>query len=463
MAKESPNNAPKELTKKHLARLEKENRQKKFLMYGIIAIVVIIVAVIAFGVLNNTVLKDAKPVAKVGNTTITVKQFEDRVRYDRYQQINSFQSYATSYFASFFQSQLISMQNQLDSYLQFGSDTLDQMINENATVQKAKSMGINVTDQEVEDYIQSQLQYYPSGTPTAQTPTVTITYYPTSTLSALQKTLTAVTATPTETVVVTPTNTVSSEELTSTAEGTPAASETPTATIEVPTETPTVVASSTETATITPTPTEYTLAGYKDLYATIVANTIQNAGFNEQELRDYVRTVLYEQKVYEQVAAKIAPEQDMVWARHIVVGDKTTADEVETNIQKSIPWDTLATQYSTDTNTNGTGGDLGWLTKGVEGNTAFDDVAWAQKIGTISDPVKIDTGYEIIQVLGHEKRQLTSDELTAAQKAAYQQFIDSAKTELKVTKYDVWASVVPSDPTIPAQYRIDTSSSTTNP
>jgi len=68
-----------------------------------------------------------------------------------------------------------------------------------------------------------------------------------------------------------------------------------------------------------------------------------------------------------------------------------------------------------------------------------------------------DYGYHIIQVLGHEKRQLTSDELATAQKAAYQQYITDAKTELGTKKYDVWAQVVPAEPTIPAANRIDTS------
>ena len=78
------------------------------------------------------------------------------------------------------------------------------------------------------------------------------------------------------------------------------------------------------------------------------------------------------------------------------------------------------------------------------------------KVGAISDPVKSDYGYHIIEVLGHEKRQLTSDEMTTAQQNAYNQFITDAKTALGVTKYDIWASVVPADPTIPTEYRIST-------
>ncbi len=86
----------------------------------------------------------------------------------------------------------------------------------------------------------------------------------------------------------------------------------------------------------------------------------------------------------------------------------------------------------------------------------FEDAAWPMQVGAISDPVKTDYGYHIIQVLGHETRQLTSDELTTAQKSAYQQFVTDAKAALKITKYDIWASVVPQVPTIPAEYRIST-------
>jgi parvulin-like peptidyl-prolyl isomerase len=462
MGKESFDKTPKELTKKHLARVEKENRQKKILVYGIIAIGIIIVCLIVYGVLNTTVLKDSKPVAKVGNTTITVKQFEDRVRYERYQQVQTFETYASSYFASFFQSQLLSMQNSLDSYVQFGSDTLDQMISEAALLQKAKSMGITVTDEEVENYIQSQLQYYPSGTPTAAVPTATITYYPTSTLSDLQKSLTAHTPTPTEMLTATPEETQAADITGTPADvnGTPAdTTAEATTTPEEPTATATEETTATETATITPTPTEYTYAGYQNLYSTIVANTVANASFSETELREYIRTYLIEQKISDQVNATVEPEQDMVWARHILVSTEDEANDIETKLKNGESWSELAATYSTDTSNNTNDGDLGWFAKGTM-VSEFEDAAWSLKVGEISAPVKTDYGYHIIQVLGHEKRQLTADELTTAQKAAYQQFTTDAKAELTIKKYDIWASVVPSEPTIPDEYRITSTSGT---
>ncbi len=152
MAKISSEKSIKEFSKRHLAKIEQEKRSKKILLYGITVIIVIVVGLITYGILYNTILKDSLPVAKVGKITISVKQFEDRVSYERYRSVQTFETYASSYFASFFQTQLLSLQNSLDSYVQFGSTTLDQMIAEAALVQKAQSMGITVTDAELENF-----------------------------------------------------------------------------------------------------------------------------------------------------------------------------------------------------------------------------------------------------------------------------------------------------------------------
>jgi peptidyl-prolyl cis-trans isomerase D len=462
MAKESSTKSPKTLTKKHLARIEKEKRQNRILTIGIITIIAAIAILVLFAMFSTQINKffketftDSRPVAKIGDTTITVKQFDDRVSYERYQLVSTFTTYASSYFASFFQSQLLQVQNELDNYVQFGSDTLDKMIGEQALILKAKEMGITVTDAEVEKEIEENLSYFPNGTPTATLASPTITYYPTNTLSSIQNTLTYKTPTaipPSETPTITETP----------GAGTPTAGPLGTTTVEptLPTETvvptATVNLTPTETETPAPTATVYTKAGYDAFYSTIVANLSTNAGFSDQELREYVRTVLYERKVFAEVSKTVAVEQDMVWARHILVADEATANEVLAKLKAGGDWNALAAQYSTDTSNNTTGGDLGWFAKGTM-VSAFETSAWALKVGEISAPIKTDYGYHIIQVLGHEKRQLTADELSTAQNAAYQKFIDDAKTEFIVTKYDIWASNVPTTPAIPDSLRISAS------
>ncbi len=439
----------KSLSKKHLARIEKERRQNKILTIGTISIVAIVAVILIFSVYQANISKWYKetfvynrPAAKVGDTVITVQQFDHRVKYERYQLVSTFITYASSYFASFFQSQLYQVQNELDDTLQFGSDVLDKMISEQALVLKAKQMGITVTDEEVEAEIQANLEYYPSGTPTTPAPSATITYYPTNTLNAVQNTLTYKTPTP-----LPPTETPLSAEAQQTLD---AAAATETATI---TETPAEDLTPTETPLPSPTATVFTYNAYTNLYSTVVAGIQTNSDLTETELREYIRNILYQRKVYAQLASSVSPDQDMVWARHILVADEATAKDILTKLQAGEDWNTLCMNYSTDTSNNTMGGDLGWFTKGTM-VSEFEDASWALKIGAYSEPVKTDYGYHIIQVLGHEKRQLTADQLSTVQSAAYSKFIEDAKIEFGVTKYDIWAKNIPTTPAIPEEYRI---------
>ncbi len=59
-------------------------------------------------------------------------------------------------------------------------------------------------------------------------------------------------------------------------------------------------------------------------------------------------------------------------------------------------WNTLAKQ-SDDTGSKDTGGSVGWVSKG-QLVTPYDEAARKLKIGEISDPVKSDFGYHVIQV-----------------------------------------------------------------
>jgi len=102
----------KETTKKHLARLEKERRQRRILYLSLIGVVVLVVGIIGYGALYQNVLQYNKLVAKVGNQTITLGQFQAEVRFERYlrvsqyDQINSSPLYA-QFYASYLQ-QIIS-------------------------------------------------------------------------------------------------------------------------------------------------------------------------------------------------------------------------------------------------------------------------------------------------------------------------------------------------------------------
>jgi parvulin-like peptidyl-prolyl isomerase len=439
MAKENTENKPKPTTKKHEARLAREKRQKR-LVTGIVGgVLVVVIVLVAYGILYNEVFKKNQAVAKVGNTKITVEQFVKRVQYERLSYVESFTQYAASGYASLFQSYLLEMQNTLDNYVQFGSDVLDKMIDEAVLSAKAKELGITITDEEIEKELERGFGFFPNGTPTP-TATVEVVYLPTSTLSAEQLAIVTITPTPSPEPTETP-------EPTATTGPTDAVTETPAADL---TATATIEPTATE---IPPTPTPYTREGFESLYKTMLTNISSQFPYTEADFREYVTALLLNQKMYDYVTKDIPRDQEMVWARHILVATEEEAKTVLNRLNAGEDFAAVAAEVSTDTSNSTSGGDLGWFTRG-QMVPAFEDAAFSLEIGQLSDPIQTDYGYHIIQVLGREVRTLTDEQLDTVKSYYFRKFIDDAKAEMTIKKYDIWAENVPSTPAIPEQYRI---------
>ena len=428
MAKE-PNQ--KVITKKHLARLEKERLQQRYLMIGSIVVIVLVVAIVVYGILDQTVIKAQRPVAKVGSQSITTSAFQKEVRFQRTQKIDQLKSYMSDPFImQVYGSYITQLGGQLADTASMGQSVLDSMIEDAVIAQEAKKLGITLTEAEVDKGVQEAFGFYENGTPT---PTITTTPYNTPTLSALQETLVPPTAIPTETAVPTeaPTATGNPPTATATATSTPAVTETPSA-----------------TATITPTPTPFTKQGYENRVSTFTAN-LKPVGYTQADLRGLIRRQLLRQKVVEAVTKDLGTSADMVWARHILVEKEEDAKKVLDELKAGGNFAELAKQYSTDTSNKDQGGDLGWFTKG-QMVPEFEDAAFALKPGEISQPVKTTFGYHIIQSLGHETRPLDETKLQEAKQKAYTDWLTNAKKELKAETLDTWTSVVPTEPAIPA-------------
>ncbi len=437
MAKENEINKPRPASKKHEARLARENRQKKIMVTIVIGILAVVVLLVGYGILYNQVIKQNRPVAQVDTTKITVDQFEKRVQYERLSYVDSFTNYAASGYAQFFESYLLEMQNSLDNYIQFGSDVLDKMINEAVIEAKAKELGITISEEEIDKELERGFGFFPEGTPTPET-IEEFTFKPTSTLSAQQLAIITITPTP-------------SPEPTLTLE--PTATDSP---AEEATATPDVVVTATSEPTATqipPTATPYTREGFESLYKTMMTNINDQFNYSDADFREYVRALLLNQKVFDHVTKDITRDQDMVWARHILVETEEEAKAVLDRLNAGEDFGVVAAEVSVDTSNSASGGDLGWFTQGqmVE---EFDKAAFTLEIGKLSEPIQTEFGFHIIQVLGHEIRELTDEQLETYKNQVYYKFIEDAKAEMTIKKNDVWAEVVPSTPAIPTQYRI---------
>lgn len=424
------------VTKKHLARQQRERLQNRYILITSIAIIVIVVGLIGYGVVQQYVLTPQQPVAKVGSKVITTKQFQTYARYERVQWIQQYQYYQQleSLFGSD-QSSLSYIQQieaQINAQLDpttLGQNTIDYLVANQIIQLEADSRGISVSQAEVDKQLQDYMGYYPEGTPTTAP---TSAFVPTSTLNPTQIALVPPTATalPTATQTPTPVITVTQQ---ATASPTPTTVITPTATIPGPTSTP------------LPTPTPYTLSEYQTNLKQYLTTINSAASLSETDLRWVFTMQLLRQKVYDAITADISRQQDQVWARHIVVTDQTQAQSIYDRLANSEDFVTVATEvYSGTANTI----DLGWFGTGTLDANA-EQIVWALQIGQISQPIQTTSGWEIYQVLGHEVRTLSDSELDTLKQTTFQTWIDQQKTAQNAQIFDIWQTRVPTNPTIP--------------
>ncbi len=425
---------PKNVTKKHLARIERERRQNRLLIIATAVVAVLIVGVIGYGFLYNSVIMQNQPVAKVDNQSVSTHDWQIEVRYQRFALIRQYNQYYQLYAAFGMdpstQPVLQQIQSSLSDTTTLGSQVLDQMINDIVIRDEAAKLGITVTAQEIDQAMQDAFAFYPNGSPT---PTITPTPWLTPTLNPTE--LYLVTATPTPTVTPTPTETPL-PTLTPTPQVTPTLTAVPSVT---PTETP--------TATSTP----YTQAGYATAVQSFMSGAVTEGvtGFSQADLRKIFELQLYSQKVEANVTKDIADVQDQVWARHIVVSDQAAAAAALNLLRSGEDWTKVCADTSTDTATKDTGGDMGWFPKGIQ-DAAIDNVAFSLKVGETSDPIQTASGWEIIQVIGHQVRPVDANTLQQLKTNAFQSWLTSAKANYTITKYDYWSQRVPIEPTLPA-------------
>jgi peptidyl-prolyl cis-trans isomerase D len=425
MAKDKPT---KIVSKKHLARLERERRQTRLITSIALGIVVVIVALIGYGILNETYLKARQPIVTVNGDSVNLHEFQVRVRTARQQYIDQYMQYYQ--FAqmfgidpttdSTFSQTLTQIQTQLDTPSQVGQQVIDGITNDLLIRQYAKANGIVVTEADVEKAIQDAYGFFPNGTPT---PTITGTPLAYPTWSATQFAL----MTPTIAATLSPSLT------------------------PAPTQTLDLTATITPVPSLTPTATPYTLDGFQNSYKEGLIH-YSKLGMTETDFRKiFFESNLYRQRVSDIITANVAHEQEQVWARHILVADETTAQSIREQLLAGADFATLAAANSIDTGTKDKGGDLGWFGKGKM-FAEFETAAFSQQVGEIGQPVQTTSGWHIIQVLGHEIRPLTDTEFKNAVAAAFNQWLTDQRTGANVVISDTWTTNTPNQPSLQSAF-----------
>lgn len=425
-------NTPKIVSKKHIARLERERRQVNLIRGIAIAGIVIVAGLLAYGYLRLNVFALREPVAKVNGVTITIGEWQERVKFQRAQMLNAYNQYSF-YQQSFgfdYSQQLQQITSTLDSPELLGQQVIDQMTDEILIRQEAEKRGITVSNEEIDNYFKETFGFFPDGT---ATPTITPTEFVFPTLSSEQLTIYPATSTPTEAPTSTPAAT-----------GTPDRSATPTATATTAPPTPTFVP---EQATASPTP--YTLEGFQKDYDDML-KSFSAYNVSEKVIRSIYEADLLRKKLRDDITKDIPKTEEQVWARHILVETEEEANAAYQRLLDGEEFGKVAQEVSKDTGSAANAGDLGWQPRSFFVKE-FSDAAFTQEIGEIGKPVKSDFGYHIIQVIAREELPLSDSQYEQKKDTAFNDWLTAAKESAAIETFETWKERVPTEPALQAQ------------
>lgn len=165
--------------------------------------------------------------------------------------------------------------------------------------------------------------------------------------------------------------------------------------------------------------------------------------FKEEQIALSLYVKAFQEEIYKDAEAQTETLENMyateiveISARHILVEDEATALEVKEKLDAGEDFAELAKQVSKDPGSASNGGDLGYFSKGVMVEE-FDNVAFSQAIGVISDPVQSSLGYHIIKV----EDQLTINKMIENGKeesivnAYKEEFVVQIAQEMYLVKY----------------------------
>lgn len=360
-----------------MTRTERERARRLTIVVGVV--LGIAAFVLIAGLLYQLVIVPSSTVARVNDTKITARELAKESRFVQLQTIAQLdqliqlqQSFGSSDTSGFFSSQISQLQNELISDEGLANRVLETMIDNELVKQLAAERGVTVSDAEV------QAQF--------------------------------------ESFIATQQGFVTAPDATATAEALAAATPTPTFTPS-PTPTSTVTTTATVTPTeVLPTPTVHvqTAEEFSTGLEQVLSNIATGAGLNKEDVRRIytanITAQILRERLTEQFSSEMPLAGEQVHARHILipVAQDASAEDDQIALAKAISitqqlrdggdFAALAAEFSGDTSNAANGGDLGFFGRGAM-VTEFEEAAFGLAIDEISDPVRTQFGYHIIQVL----------------------------------------------------------------
>lgn len=436
--------------KEYKSRAERDRMWQRRVMLVTAVLVGISLVVLAYGVFYEEVLVPRQTITQVNGEEITTKEFQDRVRFLRWQTAQQLRNY---YLTTGDVTQIEQFVTQLASPIQFGSPILTEMEEDLLIEQEARARGITVDEAEIDRQV-DEFMAQGFGLPVPGQPTSTPTLTPTITLTPLVSPTPSNIPAPTATTTPLPTATPGEDE-------------------EEDTPQPTSTATVEPTATVSPTPTATLQTS--DIQATLEkasSDFFSDATSGADVSRSVIREVFYydalRQALTEEIGKDVPAEELQVNARHILLSFDPTlpagqtpppptdeqkadalarAEAVLSALQDGEPFATLAAEMSDDTGSGSAGGELGWASPDTYVG-AFADTVREAELGEIVGPIETEYGYHIIQVNGREVRPLTAAELSSRRQQAFQDWLAEAQLTAEIgPRHEDWIDRIPEEPT----------------
>jgi parvulin-like peptidyl-prolyl isomerase len=345
--------------------------------------------IIGYGIVEQEILLPRRPAVTVNGDPVSRDELTARTalaQADLIQQRRSAEELLAFFADSPEVQQSLNQQvAQIDAQLNdpnyMASQTLQSLIRARLIRREAERRGLAVTDAELQRAIEEGFGFYADGTPTPG-PTATID----ATLAA-QATATATRSPVTRTPSATPTRGSSA--------------------------TPVSTATAGASATPPPTATPFTRLAFEAEWVQYLDDVQTSLGVGESYVRDRFVERLYQDRLRESFRESVAPDEEQVWAKHILLADEATAQAVLERLDQGEDWDELAAGLSLDTSNKDLGGDLGWFSRGAMVD-AFESAAFAGDKGEIVGPVQTDFGWHLILIVDHALRRLDGTAYEAA-------------------------------------------------
>ncbi len=166
------------------------------------------------------------------------------------------------------------------------------------------------------------------------------------------------------------------------------------------------------------------------------AGWLQANGYSEETFRAQVRSDLLGAAVRERVTAGVAATAEQVRLRQVLVEREDEARALADQIrQGQATLEELARARSLDQASRESGGDLGYLPRGIL-PPAVEQMAFALAPGETSDPVQSPLGWHILQLEARDvAREIPPDMLNTLRQQAFMRWLEGERAQATIERF----------------------------